>query len=414
MRKEQLSWILYDWANSAYSISIVTAILPLFYKEVAAQGLAESTATAYWGYANTLATLLLALFAPFLGSLGDYGSRKKKYLAFFLGLGSLFTALFLLVESGAYVLCLVFYLISFIGFAGANIFYDSLLVDVAEPKRRDWLSTQGYAWGYLGSTVPFLGAILLIQHPGWLGLDSTQMATRVSFILIALWWVCFSLPLFFHVRQKNFRPHRHSFRQSLTNLKYTLRDISKHKPLRYFLLAYFFYIDGVDTIVKMGAVYGKDLGLDASDLLLVLFAVQLVAFPFALLFGLFAKRFETRMLLGAGVLIYIGITVFAFFMRSITDYWILAMLVASSMGGIQALSRSLFSKLIPPEKAGEYFGVYNIFGKFAAIIGPLLMGGLAHLSGDSRVGILALILLFVTSLWFLSRLGKSQQGVRHG
>jgi len=414
MRKDQISWILYDWANSAYSIAIITAILPIFYKDVAAHHLSGNQATAYWGYANTLSTLLLALFAPFLGSLGDYGARKKTYLGLFLGLGLIFTALLFFVEPGGYFLCLIIYLLSFIGFAGANIFYDSLLVDVALPKQRDTLSSQGYAWGYLGSTIPFLGAILLIQNPLWLGLTDSVMATRLSFVLIALWWGIFSLPLFFSVKQKYFHPHRHNFRQSFQNLAKTLREIKNHKPLRYFLLAYFFYIDGVDTIVKMGAIYGKDLGLGTKDLLIILFVVQLVAFPFALLFGLFAKRFETRTLLKAGVLIYIGITVFAFFMRTTTDYWILAMLVASSMGGIQALSRSLFSKLIPPEKAGEYFGVYNICGKFAAILGPLLMGGLSHMTGNSRIGILSLIALFAVSLWFLSRMGKSQKGELYG
>ncbi len=394
MTKQERSWILYDWANSAYSIAITTAILPLYFKDVIAASLPASLSTAYWGYANAFATLLISLSAPFLGTVADYRGYKKRLFVTFMLLGTLSTASLYFVQPGQWQFCVVIYILSAAGFAGANIFYDSFITDVTQPKNMDWISSLGFGFGYIGSCIPFIISLGLIMKPELIGTDGLQ-ATRLAFLITASWWFIFSLPMMKNVQQNYYvDPEPRPLRNSFKRLKKTLKNIRGHKSIFMFLIAYFFYIDGVATIIKMATVYGSDVGLESSDMLVILLISQFVAFPFAILFGKLAKKFTARTMISFAILLYTFICFYAYFMNSVIDFWVLTMLVMTSQGGIQALSRSFFGKMVPKENSNEFFGFYNIFGKFAAIMGPLLVGVFSQVTGNSRFGILSLVILF--------------------
>lgn len=409
LTKEERSWILYDAGNSAFVLVMVTAIMPLFYKDVAAAHLPGAVSTAYWGYANSASSLILALLSPFLGALADYRQRKKFFFASFFFLGLSFTFALCFIGVGQWLLCLVFFILAKLGWAGANIFYDAFLVDVTSRERMDTISTYGYAFGYIGSVIPFLVVIGLILSAGMAeGLPIT--ATRLGFICVALWWLALAVPAMKNLTQQRFARTEMPAAGGFRRLFQTLREIRRHKQVFVFLLAYFFYIDGVGTIISMATAYGRDLGFGVSLLILVLLFIQIVAFPFALLFGRLAVTFTAKKMLLAGISIYCLVTLLAFFLPAIESlqvqtgiFWGIAFLVASAMGGIQALSRSYYSKLIPPERSGEFFGFYNVFGKFAAITGPFLMGLIGQLTGETRWGVLSIVLLFIIGGILLTR-----------
>ncbi len=402
LSKPEKSWILYDWANSAYSIAVTTAFLPIFFKTSAsAAGVAESTSTAIWGYATSISFLTVSVLAPILGTLADYKGFKKRFFLFFFGIGVVFTAMLAAAPVGAWKLLLGFYIVSVIGFAGANIFYDAFLVDVADGPRMHKISSLGFGFGYIGSTIPFIISIALVFFCKNLGIEEST-AYRGAFAITAVWWGLFTIPMIRNVSQMYGIEHdKQPIAASLKRIWGTLMNIKNEKPVFLFLLAYFFYIDGVDTIINMSGVYATEIGVSAINLLVILLATQLVAFPFALLYGKLAEKLGARKLIMAAIIIYIGICIFAFFMRTVAQFWILAMLVASSQGGIQALSRSYFGRLVPKEKSTEYFGFYNIFGKFASIIGPALMATVAIITGNSRYGVLSIVALFVLGLAIL-------------
>lgn len=415
MTKEEKSWILYDVANSAFILTIATAIMPIFFKNVAARGVENAVSTANWGLANSIASLILALLAPFLGSLADYQGWKKRFFLAFLIPGLFFTLLLTLPGEGDQFLCLFLYAAAYIGFAGANVFYDSFIVDVTSDDKMDWISAGGFAWGYIGSAIPFILCMILIQKPSLAGFSSPLQATRAAFVIIAAWWLIFSLPLIRNVHQRHYIPKSvQPLLGSLQRLVATFREIRRYRLAFLFLLAYFFYIDGVDTIIRMATAYGVDIGMTTSQLLAIILAIQILAFPFALLYGKLAQRLGTKPMLYAGLSVYVLIVLIAFTLPELPTtsmktlcYWTLAVLIASSQGGIQALSRSFFSRLIPKERSAEFFGFYNIFGKFAAILGPLLMALTCRMTGQSRYGILSLVILFIIGGTILSRISMS-------
>ncbi|WP_416353535.1 MFS transporter [Agrilactobacillus fermenti] len=394
--KTEKSWILYDWANSAYSIVTVTAILPIYFKSIAhADGVANATATAYWGYANSVGTLIISLLAPLLGAIADYQSYKKKLFNFFNIIAIISTLLLVFVPARAWLLLLVVFVISTVGYAGANIFYDGFLTDVTSTARMDRVSAQGYSMGYLGGVIPFVLIMLLQLTRGFGFLDSTGIV-NFGFIMTTIWWLIFSVPLMLNVSQTHYlTPVPHIIRTSWRRVTRTFKTVWRDKYIVWFLAAYFFYIDGVDTIFKMATSVGADYGLSTTSLMLVLLMVQLIAVPFSVLFGHLANRIGNKRSIGIAIFIYLVICIWGYFMKSELDFWILAFLVGTSQGGIQALSRSHYAKIIPSEKANEYFGIYNIFGKFSAIIGPALFGIFAQLTGATKYGILSIILLFI-------------------
>ncbi len=410
MTREEISWVLYDVGNSAFVLIMVTALMPIYFKDVAAAGMSGAESTANWGFANSAASFILAILSPILGAMADYEGMKKRFFLFFLALGLGFTVLLLSIDKGQWLPCLILFVVARVGWAGANIFYDSFLVDITSIKRMDHVSTLGYGYGYIGSVVPFLLVIGLIL---WSGMaDGLPVgAIRISFVIVAFWWLLFSLPAIKNLQQIHYLPADPSrISGSFKRLWRTVREVRRHKQVFLFLAAYFFYIDGVGTIITMSTAYGRDLGFGVTMLIVVLLFIQLVAFPFALLFGRLAGIFSTRRMLMAGIGVYCLVTLVAFYLPALDGqaqknmaFWFIAFLVASSMGGIQALSRSYYGRLIPAEKSAEFFGFYNVFGKFAAICGPLLMGMVGRLTGETRWGVLSILLLFVVGCILLDR-----------
>ncbi|HPS56868.1 MAG TPA: MFS transporter [Spirochaetota bacterium] len=406
MTREERSWIMYDVANSAFVLIMVTAVMPVFFKSIAAAGMAQSASTAVWGYAVSAASLITALLSPFLGSYADFRGRKKKLFSLFLLSGTAATMLLALTGRGDWIYCTILFIIAKMSWASTNVFYDSFLTDVTSPERMDRVSSHGYAWGYIGSVVPFVAVIIILLHAGE---NPSVNSYRVSFLITAVWWIIFSVPMLRNVRQVHYiEPGSSPLRESIAKLASTLRNVRGHRNVFIFLAAYFLYIDGVDTIIEMAAAYGIDSGMGTTSLILAILMIQVLAFPFALLYGRLAEKYSARNLITAGIIVYMIITAAAFFLPDIKSavsknimFWVISFMVATSMGGIQALSRSYFGKIIPAEKSAEFFGLYNIFGKFATIIGPFLMGIATTLTGSSRYGVLCIVFLFLAGLFML-------------
>ncbi|SHI50541.1 MFS transporter [Lutispora thermophila] len=393
--KAEKSWIFYDWANSAYSVVITAAILPIFFKTLAKNGgVSPNMADSYWGYANSIATLMVAILAPILGSVGDYKDRKMQLFKFFFILGTISTAALSFTDH--WMALLIIYMITVIGFSSANIFYDAFLIDVTTEERMDMVSSYGFALGYIGgSTIPFVISISMVLFGAKIGISSS-LAVKISFMLTAIWWVVFTIPMLRNVKQIYYiEKEKNTIRKSFLRLYNTFMNIRQYKKVFVFLIAYFFYIDGVNTIIKMSTVYGDSVGVGSNSLLLALLMTQIVAFPCAIIYGNLAKKVGARSMLLIGIAIYIVICFVGYNMKSAVEFWILAFLVATSQGGMQALSRSYFSKMIPKEKANEFFGFYDVFGKFAAIMGPALYAMFSQITGNSRYGVLSVMLLFV-------------------
>ncbi|MBN2323496.1 MAG: MFS transporter [Spirochaetes bacterium] len=417
MTKQERSWVFYDWANSAYSIAITSTIFPIFFKSVISKGVQGYTSTAWLGYGNSIYTLVIAVLAPVLGTIADYKNYKKRFFLGFFLLGVVSTACLALTHEGGWIVAIVIYILTALGFAGANIFYDSFLIDVTPRERMDWISTSGFAWGYIGSTIPFILGIALIMKYDILGFSSSVPAVRISFFLTAIWWFVFTVPFLRNVKQNYFiEPSQTPVSDSFRRLIDTFRRIRQYRNVFIFLLAYFLYIDGVDTIIKMATAFGTDIGISANMLMIILLVVQFVAFPFALLYGKLARVFSAKKMLFVGICTYVIITITAFFIprfadpkTKVTAFWIVSMLVATSQGGIQALSRSFYGKLIPKNESAEFFGFYNIFGKFAAILGPFLMGLVTQLTKSSGVGILSIIVLFIAGGVILTRVKEQAE-----
>ncbi|MEG0109713.1 MAG: MFS transporter [Oscillospiraceae bacterium] len=378
--REEKSWMMYDWANSAHSVIIVT-LLPIFYSSVAKATANATSAMQTWGYVTSGAMFIIAALSPILGALGDFaGYRKKLFIAFMIMgvlpcVGLAFTPLSGFEKVAAIAekvgpVILILYVISQLGYSYANLYYDSFLPDVTTNERMDKVSTMGYGLGYIGgSTVPLLLFLIL----NLVGVDMLYCLS-FAFGFTAIWWCCFTWPLIKNVEQKSsIPPQKGALLVALKGLSGTMRDIFRHKSIFVFLIAYFFYIDGVGTIIHMSTIYGDTLGLNATSMMLAMLLVQLLGLPFCLLYIKLADKFGARKMVGVGILIYMCTCVFGFFVRSEWQFWMLAVMVSTSQGGIQALSRSMFGKMIPDKnRTGEYFGFYDIFGKFSTIMGPLV------------------------------------------
>lgn len=411
--KTEKSWILYDWANSVYATNIMAAIFPIYFTSVCG---GDTAGMEWWGYGTSLATLIVALLSPLLGAIGDYRGMKKKFFTFFMAFGVVCTLLMAIFDN--WQLLLVGYVLSYIGFAGSCLFYDSFLTDVTTKERMDKVSSWGYAMGYIGgSTIPFLLSIVVLLV---MGMDNPT-AVKITVVLTSVWWGIFSIPMLKNVKQKYWlEAPKHVVRDTCVNVGKTLRSIVSNKGLFFFMLAYFCYIDGVGTVIHMSTSYGETLGLNSVGMILALLVTQIVAVPCSILFGRLANKVGSIRMIGAAIAMYFCICLVGFYMGFSIEqangaesarrtaeilFWIMACMVGMVQGGIQALSRSYFSKLIPPSKSNEYFGFFDIFGKFATVVGPLLVSLVTTLTGRSSLGILSLLVLFAAGglILFLGR-----------
>ncbi|MBP1757697.1 MAG: transporter [Firmicutes bacterium] len=415
------SWIMYDWANSSYATIIMAAVFPIYFANVAKN--AGVSGDVWWGYGSSLATLTVAVLAPILGAIADFHGMKKKLLTTFLLIGLVFTSMMALTDN--WQVMLIGYVFSYIGFTGSLLFYDAFITDVTTPDRMDKVSAWGYAMGYLGgSTIPFILSILLIMFGKNFGIDAT-LAVKLSVGLCVVWWAGFSLPLLFKVKQVHSieMPAKALISSAFKGIAKTVRDITANKAMLVFMLAYFFYIDGVNTVIHMATVYGSTLGLDSTHMILALLVTQVVAVPCSIAFGRLAKRFGSINMISAAIVVYFLICIVGFYMGITVEsgspnavatatklFWAMAVLVGTSQGGIQALSRSFFGKLVPPSRSNEFFGFFDIFGKFAAVLGPAIYSTIASMTGRSSFGILGLIILFGIGFTVI-RVGRKQLAI---
>jgi MFS transporter, UMF1 family len=400
------SWAMYDWANSAFATTVMAGFFPLFFKGYWANPANPTESTFTLGLANAAASVIVAALAPFLGAVADRGSAKKRFLLLFTFLGCIMTGALWLVDRGDWPLAIAFYVAANVGFSGGMSFYDSLLPGVASEKRVDYASSLGYALGYGGGGLLFLLNCLMYLKPALFGITDGPTAIRLSFLSVGLWWAFFSIPLFLFVREpaiENPVPLRKAFFLGWRQLTGTLREIRRLRVVGLFLLAYWLYIDGVDTIIRMAVDFGMSLGFPASALITALLMVQFIAFPATLLYLKIARRLGVKRAILIAVAGYCGITAVGYFMDQEWHFYALAVGVALFQGSIQALSRSLYSRIIPAGKAAEFYGFYNMLGKFAAVIGPAMMGSVAVLTGNVRYGIASILVLFVTGGCLLTR-----------
>ncbi len=381
-RKSVWGWVLYDWANSAFATTVMAGFFPIFFKQYWSAGTDINMSTAQLGFGNSLASLGVAFMAPVLGAIADKGYAKKRFLIFFAYLGVGMTAALFWVQQGAWLWAILVYSLGVVGFSGANVFYDSLLPTVAGEESIDRVSSLGFSMGYLGGGLLFLLNVLMTLHPGFFGLPDAGLAVRVSFVSVALWWGLFTLFTIFWVpesREKRIKGTRTAIAEGYRQLLRTFKKIKHMKVIFLFLLAYWFYMDGVSTIIRMAVDYGLSLGFQTNDLILALLIVQFVGFPAALIFGKLGQVWGVRRAIFLAIGAYIGITLWGTTMQTTHEFYRLAVMIGLVQGGIQALSRSYYARLIPWNQSAEYYGFYNMLGKFAAILGPALMGGVGLL-----------------------------------
>ncbi|MHB8772089.1 MAG: MFS transporter [Syntrophales bacterium] len=405
-RRSIWSWAMYDWANSAFATTVMAGFFPLFFKGYWANPDNPTQSTFALGLANAAASVIVAALAPFLGAVADRGSAKKRFLFLFTFLGCIMTGSLWLVERGDWPLAVLFYVAANVGFSGGMTFYDSLLPGVAPAERVDYASSLGYALGYFGGGILFSLNVLMYLKPKLFGIADSSMAIRIAFLSVGIWWALFALPLFLFVREPAGREPvslGRAFVQGWRQLAGTLREIRRLRVVGLFLIAYWLYIDGVDTIIRMAVDFGISLGFPASALITALLMVQFLAFPATLLYLKVAERLGVKGAILIAVAGYCGITVIGYFMDTQWHFFALAAGVALFQGSIQALSRSLYSRIIPANRAAEFYGFYNMLGKFAAVIGPAMLGSVALLTGNIRYGIVSILILFVAGGWLLSR-----------
>lgn len=410
--KKILAWSLYDWGNSAFSTTIMAGFFPVFFKEFWSAGSDVSESTFKLGVANSLASLLIFALAPFLGAAADQGRSRKRFLLAFASLGVFMSAGLTWVGRGDWQMAALLYALATVGFSGSIIFYDSLLVHVAPPNRTHIVSALGYSLGYLGGGILFALNVLMTLAPARFGLAGVSEAVRASFLTVSIWWAAFSIPLLLYVPERGTLGHGGSagaaIRNGMRQLAATLGELRKLRVVLVFLGAYWFYIDGVDTVIRMAVDYGLSLGFSSKNLLLALLITQFVGFPAAIVFGWIGERIGPKTGIYMGIAVYFAVTVWAYFMNSDGEFYAMAVAIGLVQGGIQSLSRSLYARIIPKDKSAEFFGFYNMLGKFAAVMGPFLMGVTSLLTGKPRASILALGILFVIGAGLLSQVRESE------
>jgi len=400
-------WALYDFANSAFATCVIAGFFPIFLKQYWTTATEVTQSTFYLGLANAGAGLAVGFAAPLLGAIADQGGMRKKFLVLFACLGIAATASLYWVEQGHWFTALMLFAIANLGFSGSNVFYDALIVDVSRGYSTHMVSGLGYAFGYFGGGLIFAVIVAMTLYPDIFGLRDTIQAIQVSFLLVSAWWFVFSVPLLLLVHERRSlasKPQRGLVSSGLRRLRTTLGNVRRLRPVALFLAAYWLYIDGVDTIVRMSVDFGLSLGFTSTNLVISLLIAQAVGFPATLLFATIGDRWGPKRGILVGLAIYMGITLWAFSIRHEWEFYGLAAAVGLVQGGVQALSRSLYSHMIPAEESAEFFGIYNLLGKFAAVIGPLLVGITALVSNNPRHGILAVELLFIAGALLLARL----------
>ena len=416
-RRAVTSWALYDWANSAFATTVMAGFFPLYFKQYWNAGVDVTESTFRLGLANGVASLVVALLAPIVGAIADKGGARVRLLALFTVLGAAMTAGLYLVARGDWVAASLLYVAASIGFWGGNQFYDSLITDVAQEREYDLVSGYGYALGYLGGGLLFAVNVAMVTRPELFGIADASQAVRLSFVTVGVWWLVFSLPLVLFVREVRTEPplpFAAAVRAGGRELLQTLRYLRTDRTLLLFLLAYWFYIDGVNTIMKMAVDYGLSLGLQQASLITALLLVQFVGFPAALAFGWLGQRIGARAGIFIGIGVYTAVAAYAYFLDTEREFFVLALVIGLVQGGIQSLSRSFYGRLVPAGKAGEFFGFYNLMGKAAAILGPLLTGIVALLTQDSRLAIVSIAVLFVIGAALLARVRVAGPVVQDG
>ena len=405
-KKEVFSWALYDWANSAFATTVMAGFFPVFYKQYWAAGVASTESTFQLGIGNAVSSLVIVIIAPLIGAIADVGRFKKIFLVVFSLLGIAGTACLFWVGQNEWAAAVALYCAATIGFMGANVFYDALILSVSTESNRDLVSALGFALGYLGGGLLFSVNVAMTLSPESFGLDSAADAVRLSFLTVAVWWLLFSIPLLLFVRDKNSRPPVPFFTATKLGVRQivtTFAHIRALKPVLFFLIAYWLYIDGVDTVVRMAVDFGLSIGFQQQDLIIALLMTQFIGFPAAIAFGYLGQRIGAKKGIYIGLLVYSLVTVWAFFMNVVWEFYVLAAIIGLVQGGVQSLSRSLYADLIPPAQSAEFFGFYNMMGKSAALLGPLLIAVTVMVMQDHRLAMLSLLVFFVGGALFLAK-----------
>jgi MFS transporter, UMF1 family len=404
-KKTQLSWALYDFGNSAFATTMLAAVLPIFYSSVASKGIESSLATSYWGYANSIAVLIVAIMAPILGAISDFSAAKKKFLRFFAFMGMIASILLAFTGEGDYLFVAILFIIGSIGFSGGNIFYDAFLPEVAEDEDMDRVSSKGFALGYVGGGILLLINVIMILKYEWFGLSDVVMAMKVSFAMVGVWWFIFSIPLLKHIHDEKKNPVKRDksyISIGFSRVSSTFKEITQFKHLLIFLFAFWLYNDGISTIIRMATIYGKEIGIGENDLIIALLITQFVGIPCTFFFGWLAGKIKPKKALMITLFVYLGIVILGYFMNSALHFYLLATCVGLVQGGAQALSRSIFGRMVPENKKGEFYGFYGISSKFSAVFGPFVFGFVGQITGNNRFGILSLILFFIIGIIILS------------
>jgi len=404
------AWVMYDWANSAFATTIMAAVLPVYYAQVAGANLEGNLATVYWAYTTSISLLVAAVLGPILGAVADFRGEKKKFLAAFMVIGVLGTALLYFVRTGDWLMASAFFVLGELGFAGSLVFYDSLLPHIAGPNEIDQVSSRGYAMGYLGGGLLLAVNLVMIMFAPE---EITGLMTRLTFVTVAVWWFVFSIPVLRLVPEP---PNRvlageagvNPVKVSFQRLGRTFSEIRRYRELFIFLVAFWFYNDGIGTIIKMATIYGAEIGITQTTLIGTLLMVQFVGIPFTFVFGWLAKKIGTKPAIYLSLLIYTIICIFGYFMSQEWHFWALGFAVAIVQGGSQALSRGLFGRLAPKSKSAEFFGFFSVSEKFAGIVGPFIFGVVGQMMGNSRLAIVSLVIFFIIGATLLSRVNVEE------